>query len=146
MLSALSTQFRPTQTRNTEFLPFPAPKERIPLEPKIPSKSCRRRLYTTQYTKRHRTLSGINVSQCGTHSYLMGPLSRLVDRPPVEPSLSKDILPLITAANGPNGAISLTQTFNRISFHFCNRQYFGEQKAKNGERGTIVLHCSLKRK
>ena len=46
--------------------------------------------------------------------------------------LSKVISPLKTAANGPNGAISLTQTFNRISFYFCNRKHFGVQKAKTG--------------
>ena len=28
-------------------------------------------------------------------------------------------------------------------YHFCNRQYFGVQKAKNGNRGTIVYKCSL---
>ena len=49
------------------------------------------------------------------------------------------IQPLIKAANGPNGAISLTQTLNRILFYFCNRQYFGVQEAKNGDRGPIVF-------
>ena len=47
----------------------------------------------------------------------MGPLSRLVgSRPPFESSLSKVVLPLIIDANGPNGAISLAKTFNRIYF------------------------------
>ena len=48
--------------------------------------------------------------------YLVGPLSRLVDKPPFEPSLSKYNLPLTTVAYGPNSAISLTQTFNRVLF------------------------------
>ena len=54
----------------------------------------------------------------------MVPLSRLVGRPPFEPSLSKGVLPLIIAANDPNGAISLMQTFNRI-LNVCNVRYFG---------------------
>ncbi|CAN0258176.1 unnamed protein product, partial [Ascophyllum nodosum] len=46
------------------------------------------------------------------------------------------------AVNGPNGAISLRkQTFNRILFYFCNRQYLGVQKAKNEDRETIG--CSV---
>ena len=49
-----------------------------------------------------------------THSYPVSPLLRLVGRPPSETSLSKGVLPLITAANGPNGSISFTQTFYRI--------------------------------
>ena len=33
--------------------------------------------------------------------------------------------PLIKASNGLNDAILLKQTFNRILFYFCYRQYFG---------------------
>ena len=73
----------------------------------------------------------------------MGPLSRLVGRPPFESPLTKDVLPLIVAANDPNGAISLTQTFNRILFYVCNIRYFPVQKAKNGDRGTIVFTAVL---
>ena len=50
----------------------------------------------------------------------MGLLSRLVGRPSFEPSLLKGVLPLTIDANSLNGAISLTQTFNRILFHVCN--------------------------
>ena len=46
--------------------------------------------------------------------------------------------------NGPNGAISLKQTFNFILKHICNRQYFGVQKAKNGDRRTIVYSAALR--
>ena len=93
----------------------------------------------------HEILSEIDASQWGTHYlYLVGSLSRLVDRLPSEPSLSKGVLPLIIATNGPNGAILSTRTFNnRILCHFCNRQYFGVQKEKNGDRGTIVHTATL---
>ena len=74
----------------------------------------------------------------------MGPLSRLVDRPPFESWLSKDVLPLTIAANGPNDAISLTQTFNRILFNFCNGQYFLVQNEKNRDRGTFVHTVTLR--
>ena len=63
----------------------------------------------------------------------MAPLSRLEGRLTFEPSLSKDVLLLIIAVNGPNGAISLTHIFNRIIFYVCNDRYFGVQKAKNGD-------------
>ena len=43
------------------------------------------------------------------------------------------------AAYGPNSAISLTQTFNRILFHVCNGRDFGVQKANNEDRRRIVF-------
>ena len=43
------------------------------------------------------------------------------------------------AAYGPNSAISLTQTFNRVLFHVCNGRDFGAQKANNGDRRRIVF-------
>ena len=55
----------------------------------------------------------------------MGLLYRLVGRPPFESLLSKGVLALITAANGPNSVVSLTQTFNRILFDVRNQKYFG---------------------
>ena len=75
----------------------------------------------------------------------MGPISRLVGRPPFEPSLSKGVLPLILVANGSNGTISLTQTFNCILFHVCNDGYFGGTKRKNGDGGTMVFTAALNR-
>ena len=74
----------------------------------------------------------------------MGTLSRLVGKPPFSPWLSKNVLPLKKAANGPNSAILLTQTFDRILFCVYNSLYFGVQKAKNGDRGTIVFTATLK--
>ena len=44
----------------------------------------------------------------------------------------------------PNSAISLKQTFNCILYRFCNRQYFGVQKTKNGDWGTIVYSAALR--
>ena len=85
-----------------------------------------------------------HMCQWETQPYLVGPLSRLVGKPPFSPWLSRNILPLKKAANGPNSAISLTQTFDRISFCVYNSLYFGIQKAKNGDRGTIVLTATLR--
>ena len=49
----------------------------------------------------------------------------------------------IRAANGPNSAVSLKQTFNRILYRFCNRQYFGLQKEKTG---IGEQSCTVQRK
>ena len=75
----------------------------------------------------------------------MGPLYHLVGRPLFEPSLSKGVSPLMLVASGPNGTISLTQIFNRILFHVCNGGYFGVQKAKNGDGGSMVFIAALNR-
>ena len=93
-----------------------------------------------------RNLQQTHVCQWGAQSYLVGPLSRLVVKPPFELSLSKNVLPLTTAAYGPNSAISLTQTFNHILFYICNGRDFGVQKTKNGDRGRIVFTAALKLK
>ena len=85
-----------------------------------------------------------HICQWGAQPYLVGPLSRLVGKPLFSPWLSKNVLPLIKAANGPDSAISLTQTFDRILFCVCNSLYFGVQKAKNGDRGTIVFTATLR--
>ena len=53
-------------------------------------------------------------------------------------------MPLTKAANGSNGAISLTQTFDRILFYVFNSLNFGVQEEKNGDRGTIVFTATLK--
>ena len=73
----------------------------------------------------------------------MGPLARLVGKPPLSPWLSKNVLPLTKAGNDPNRAISLTEMFDRILFYVCNSLWFGVQKAKNGDRGTIVFTATL---
>ena len=85
-----------------------------------------------------------HMCQWGAQPYLVGPLSRLVGKPPFLPWLSRNILPLKKAANGPNSAILLTQTFDRILVCVYNSLYFGVQKAKNGDRGTIVFTATLR--
>ena len=85
-----------------------------------------------------------HVCQWGEQSYLVGPLSHLVSKTYFERSLSKNVLPLMKAANDPNGAIPLTQTFNRILLYVCNGRYFGVQQAKNGDRGRIVFTAALR--
>ena len=84
-----------------------------------------------------------HICQWGAQRYLVGPLSRLVGKPPFSPWLSKKVLPLKKAANGPNSAISLTQTVDRVLFCVYNSLYFGVQKARNGDRGTIVFTATL---
>ena len=64
------------------------------------------------------------IFQWGAQPYLVDPLSRLVGKPPFSPWLSKNVLPLKKAANGPNSATSLTQTFDRILFCVYNSLYF----------------------
>ena len=85
------------------------------------------------------------ICQWGAQPYLMDPLSRLVIKPPLSPWLSKNVLPLTKAGNGPNSAISLTAIFDRIILYVCNSLCFGVQKAKNGDRGTIVFTATLRR-
>ena len=84
-----------------------------------------------------------HMCQWGAQPYLVGPLSRFVGKPPFSPWLSRNLLPLKRAPNGPNSPISLTQTIDRISFCVYNSLYFGVQKAKNGDRGTIVFTATL---
>ena len=84
-----------------------------------------------------------HICQWGAQPYLLGTLSRLVGKPPYSLWLSKSVLPLTKAGNDPNSAISLTEIFDRILFYVCNSLCFGVQKAKNGDRGTIVFTASL---
>ena len=70
----------------------------------------------------------------GAQPYLVGPLSRLVGKPPFSPWLSKNVLPLKKAANDPNSVISLTQTFDRILFCVY----------KGGSYGNKILYKNLK--
>ena len=84
-----------------------------------------------------------HICQWGAQPYLVGPLSCLVGKPPFSPWLSKNVLPLKKAANGSNSAISLMQTFDRILFCVYNSLYFGVQKEKTGDRGTIVFTATL---
>ena len=74
-----------------------------------------------------------HTCQWGAQPYLVGPLSRLVGKPPFSPWLSLNVLPLTKAASGPNSAISLTQTFDRILFCVY----------KGGSYGNKILYKNL---
>ena len=84
-----------------------------------------------------------HICQWGAQPYLVGPLSRLVGKPPLSPWLLENVLPLTQAGNDPNSAISLSEIFDRILFDVRNSLDFGVQKAKNGDRGTIVFTATL---
>ena len=98
----------------------------------------------TEYDTTIITLNEAHVSQRQTLSYLVGPPSRLVDRPLFGPLLPEVISTLISSQNSPNGAISVMHTFNRIIFHLlCNCRYLVLLKAKSGDREIIVLTATL---
>ena len=80
-----------------------------------------------------------HVCQWGAQPSLVGPLSRLVGKPPFSPSLRNNVLPLTKAANCPNRANSLTQAFDRILFYVCNSRYFGVKKQKTGTEEQSCL-------
>ena len=129
-----STQLRKTRTSSTVLPPVPT----TVVDPKQSADSKQIRVVTIAlHTEQENTrnLQEVQVSQRRTLSFLAGQPSPLMGWPPFLPWL---LQPLIRAANGPNSAISLKQTFNRILYRFCNRQCLGVQKAKNGDRGTIV--------
>ena len=138
----LSTQLRRTQGLNTESLTVPAavadPKRSLDSEQISPATIAHHTVY-----EKTPNLQQSHVCQRGAQPYLVGPLSRLMGKPPFSPWLPKNVLPLTKAANGPNCAISLTQTFDRTLFYVCNSLYFGVQKAKNGDRGTIAFTATL---
>ena len=74
----------------------------------------------------------------------MGPLSRLVGKPPLSPWVSTNVLPLTQVGNNTNSAISLTEIFDRVFSDVCNSLGFEVQKQKkNGDRGTIVFTATL---
>ena len=129
--SNLSTQLRRTQGLNTESLKVPAtvtdPRQSLDSEQISPATIAHHTVY-----EKTRNLQQNHLCQWEAQSYLVGPLSRLVGKPPFEPSLSKNVTPSTTAAYGPNGAISLTQTFNRILFYACNGRDLGYKKQKTG--------------
>ena len=141
--SNLSTQLSRTQGLNTESLTVPAavadPKRSLDSEQISPATFAHHTVYENTPN-----LHQSHVCQWGAQPYLVGPLSRLVGKPPFSPWLSKNVLPLTKAANDPNSAILLTEIFDRILFYVCNSLYFGVQKEKNGDRGTIVFTATLR--
>ena len=140
--SNLSTQLRRTQGLNTESLKMPAavadPKRSLDSEQNSPAMIAHHTVYENTSN-----LHQSHTCQWGAQPYLVDPLSRLVGKPPLSPWLSKNVLLLTKAANDRNSAISLTEIFDRILFYVCNSLYFGVQKAKNGDRGTIMFTATL---
>ena len=84
------------------------------------------------------------ICQWGAQPYLVGPLSRLVGKPPLSPWVSTNVLPLTQGGNYTNSAISLTEIFDRIFFMCVNSVGFVVQIEKSGDRGTIVFTATLK--
>ena len=127
----MNTQLRRTQSLNTESLTMPAAvadrKQSLDSEQISPATIAHQTMY-----KKTPNLHQSHMCQWGAQPYLVGPLSRLVDRPSFSPWLSRNILPLKKAANDPNSAISLTQTFDRILVCVYNSLYFRVQKPKTG--------------
>ena len=85
-----------------------------------------------------------HICQWGAQPYLVGPLSRLVGKPPLSPWVSTNVLPLTQVGNNTNSAISLTEIFDRVFSDVCNSLGFEVQKQKNGNRGTIVFTATLR--
>ena len=85
-----------------------------------------------------------HICQWGAQPYLVGPLSRLVGKPPHSPWVSTNVLPLPQVGNSTNSAISLTEIFDRVFSDVCNSLGFEVQKQKNGDRGTIVFTATLR--
>ena len=84
-----------------------------------------------------------HICQWGAQPYLVGPLSRLVGKPPLSPWVSTNVLPLTQGGNYTNSAISLTEIFDRIFFMCVNSVGFEVQIEKNGDRGIIVFTATL---
>ena len=73
----------------------------------------------------------------------MGPLSRLVDKPPLSPWVSTTVLPLTQVGNNTNSAISLTEIFDRVFSDVCNSLGFEVQKQKKRGSGNNRVYRNL---
>ena len=136
-LSNLSTQLRRTQGLNTEPLTMPAavadPKRSLDSEQVSPATIAHHTVY-----EKTPNLHQSHICQWGAQPYMVGPLPRLVGKPPFSPWLSKNVSPLTKAANGPNSAILLTEIFDRILFYVCNSLFWGTKSKKRGSRNNRV--------
>ena len=74
----------------------------------------------------------------------MGPLSRLVGKPPISPWVSADFLPLTQVVNNTNSAIPLTEIFDRVFSDVCNSVGFEVQKQKKRGSGNNRVYRNLK--
>ena len=73
----------------------------------------------------------------------MGPLSRLVGKPPISPWVSADFLPLTQFVNNTNSAIPLTEIFDRVFSDVCNSLGFEVQKQKKRGSGNNRVYRNL---
>ena len=141
--SNLSTQLRRTLSLNTESLTMPAtvadPNRSLDSEQISPATIAHHTVY-----EKTPNLHQSHICQWGAQPYLVGPLSRLVGKPPLSPWVSADFLPLTQVVNNTNSAIPLTEIFDRVFSDVCNSLGFEVQKQKNGDRGTIVFTATLK--
>ena len=139
--SNLSTQLRRTQGLNTGSLTMPAtvadPNRSLDSEQISPATIAHHTVY-----EKHQTFIKA-ICQWGAQPYLVGPLSRLVGKPPLSPWVSTNVLPLTQVGNNTNSAISLTEIFDRVFSDVCNSLGFEVQKQKKGDRGTIVLTATF---
>ena len=74
----------------------------------------------------------------------MGPLSRLVGKPPLSPWVSADFLPLTQVVNNTNSTIPLTEIFDRVFSDVCNSLGFEVQKQKKRGSGNNRVYRNLK--
>ena len=85
-----------------------------------------------------------HICQWGAQPYLVGPLSRLVGKPPLSPWVSADVLPLTQVVNNTNSAIPLTEIFDRVFSDVCNSLGFEVQKQKKRGSGNNRVYRNLK--
>ena len=85
-----------------------------------------------------------HICQWGAQPYLVGPLSRLVGKPPLSPWVSTNVLPLTQVGNNTNSAISLTEIFDRVFSDVCNSVGFEVQKQKKWGSGNNRVYRNLK--
>ena len=84
-----------------------------------------------------------HICQWGAQPYLVGPLSRLVGKPPLSPWVSADFLPLTQVVNNTNSAIPLTEIFDRVFSDVCNSLGFEVQKQKKRGSGNNRVYRNL---
>ena len=84
-----------------------------------------------------------HICQWGAQPYLVGPLSRLVGKPPLSPWVLADFLPLTQVVNNTNSAIPLTEIFDRVFSDVCNSLGFEVQKQKKRGSGNNRVYRNL---
>ena len=84
-----------------------------------------------------------HICQWGAQPYLVGPLSRLVGKPPLSPWVSADFLPLTQVVNNTNSTIPLTEIFDRVFSDVCNSLGFEVQKQKKRGSGNNRVYRNL---